>query len=286
MKSTSLDLSDKLSSNELDVFRQVERVTSALGLNRHFVVGAQARDMILRYGHNLPSPRMTNDVDFAIAVESWDEFAALRDALIVNEEFRLHPTMRQRLISAHGAIIDLVPFGSLEHPSGTISWPPDYSTVMSTIGFAEAYDHALQVRLANDLTVRVASLAGFSLLKIVAWHDRHYERDAQDIGFVMRHYLDAGNQERLYGEGAEYGDLLDEDFDYEMASARMLGRDIAKLLTTNSRAVVEKILTEAVEENGTQALATAMVRNNANFHGDLDAAISMLIMLQRGIHER
>lgn len=285
MSSTSLDLSGKLPAAQVEIFRQVGRVTTMLALGRHFVIGAQARDLILRHGHNLPSQRMTNDVDFGIALDSWGEFARLRDALINTEQFTPHPTTRQRLISAGGTIIDLVPFGSLEDPPGTISWPPDFSTVMSTIGFSEAYSHTLRVRLADDLVVRVASLAGFTLLKIVAWGDRHYERDAQDVGFVMRHYLDADNRERLYGEEAEHADLLDMDFDYEMASARMLGRDVAKLLTTDSRIVVEQVLAEAVEANSTHALAAAMIRNSANFHGDLDVALSMLLMLHKGVTE-
>lgn len=284
MKSISLDLSGKLPAIQIEVFRRIERVTAKLGLNRYFVIGAQARDLILRHGYSLPSQRLTNDVDFGIAVESWSEFTALRDALISAENFMFHPTMHQRLISVE-TIIDLVPFGSLESSPGTISWPPDFSTVMNTIGFAEAYEHAIQVCLADDLVVHVASPAGFVLLKIVTWHDRRYERDAQDIAFVMRHYLDAGNQERLYGESAEYGDLLDGDFDYELSGARMLGRDIAKLLQVGSRAVVEQVLIEATEENSTYALAAMMVRNKANFHGDLDRAVSMLLMLQRGILE-
>lgn len=34
----------------------------------------------------------------------------------------------------------------------------------------------------RDLVVKVASLAGMALLKIVAWSDRRFERDAQDFG--------------------------------------------------------------------------------------------------------
>jgi predicted nucleotidyltransferase len=88
---------------------------------------------------------------------------------------------------------------------------------MNAIGFREAYDPALKARLASDVVVMVASLAGFALLKIIAWSDRRLERDAQDLGFVMRRYLDAGNQDRLF---TEHADLIGEEFDYEMAGAR------------------------------------------------------------------
>lgn len=67
--------------------------------------------------------------------------------------------MRQRLVHESGLLIDLVPFGDLEEVSGQISWPPDFSIVMSTVGFREAYDHSIEVRITDDLIVRVASPA-------------------------------------------------------------------------------------------------------------------------------
>lgn len=63
---------------------------------------------------------------------------------------------------------------------------------MSTTGFPEAYANSFEVSLAHDLIVKVASLAGLALMKIVAWDERHFERDAEDLALIMRHYLDAG----------------------------------------------------------------------------------------------
>ena len=66
-------------------------------------------------------------------------------------------------------------------------------------------------------------------------------------------------------------DLLNEEFDYDKASARVLGRDIGKLLTETSRRVLERILSD---ENSADTLATVMIRNKANYHGDY---LSMLL---------
>ena len=54
-----------------------------------------------------------------------------------------------------GLLIDLVPFGGLEEVRGQISWPPDFSIVMSTVGFREAYDNSIEVRIANHLIVKL-----------------------------------------------------------------------------------------------------------------------------------
>jgi predicted nucleotidyltransferase len=210
----------------------------------------------------------------------------LRDALVTRENFQRHPTKQQRLLHAEGAIVDLVPFGELEERSGVIAWPPDFSVVMSTVGFREAYESSIDVRIADNLVVKVASLAGLALLKFVAWSDRRYERDAQDLGLIMRHYLDAGNQDRLYIEGGDCSDLLlEEDFDYEAASARILGRDVAQLFTDQSRQLIERVLSEETNQAGTFALAMAMVRNNANYHGDSDLALARLAKLQQGVFD-
>jgi predicted nucleotidyltransferase len=193
--------------------------------------------------------------------------------------------MRQRLVHESGLLIDLVPFGDLEEVSGQISWPPDFSIVMSTVGFREAYDHSIEVRITDDLIVRVASLPGLALMKIVAWDDRRFERDAQDLGQIMRHYLDAGNQDRVYSEQGDCFDLLNEEFDYEKASARILGRDIGWLVTDISRPILERVLPKGPDQGNLDALATVMIRNSANYYGDYDMALSMLTELRTGMSE-
>lgn len=284
MSNTSLDLSNKVPAEQVNIIRQVVHATENQGL-RLFIVGAQARDLVLQYAYDLPVHRATNDIDFGIILESWDEFTKLRDGLIATSKFQSHQTMRQRLVHQSGLLIDLVPFGGLEEVSGQIVWPPDFSIVMSTAGFREAYDNSVEVRIADDLTVRVASLAGLALMKIVAWDERRFERDAHDLGLIMRHYLDAGNQDRVFSEQGDYFDLLNEEFDYEKASARILGRDVGRLLTDTSRLILERVLSEEADRKSAGALATVMIRNNANYHGDYDLGLAMLAELRIGVLE-
>ena len=285
MTNVSLDLSNKVPAGHVDVIRRVVRTATNLGLTRLFIVGAQARDLILQYAYNLPVRRATNDVDFGIVVETWEEFAKFRDDLIASEGFQAHPHQQQRLIHEGGAVIDLVPFGNLEQATGLIVWPPDFAVEMSTVGFREAYATSVDVRLADDLVVKVTSLAGLALMKIVAWSDRHFERDAQDLGLIMKHYLDAGNQDRVYGDKGDCSDLLNEDFDYDKASARVLGRDVGQLLTDRSRVVAEQVLSEGTDGAGTAILAVAMVRTGANYHGDADLALMMLAEFRQGLSD-
>jgi predicted nucleotidyltransferase len=284
MINISLDLSNKLPAEQINIIRQVVHAAESQGL-RLFIVGAQARDLLLQYVYDLSVSRATNDIDFGIVVESWDEFTKLRDDLIASKKFQSHKTMRQRLVHESGLLIDLVPFGDLEKPSGQIAWPPDFSVVMSTVGFREAYDNSINIHIADDLVVKVASLAGLALMKIVAWDDRRFERDAQDLGLIMKHYLDAGNQDRVYSEQGDCSDLLNDQFDYDKASARILGRDVRRLLTVSSRPIVERVLSEAMDDTSARVLVTAMIRSNANYHGELDIALGMLAEFVGGVRD-
>src|SRR5207302_1009016 len=147
-----------------------------------FVVGAKARDLVLHYAYGIPQRRATNDIDFGLLMSSWEEFDRLKQALIATDKFVAHPHMQHRLLSEeYSAIVDLVPFGEIENPKGVVAWHPDFTTRMSTFGFREAWETSIRVRLAEGVEIAVASLAGLALLKLVAWNDRHYQRDAQDL---------------------------------------------------------------------------------------------------------
>ena len=63
MNNTSLDLSNKLPAEQVSVIRQVVRTAERQRLPL-FIVGAQARDLLLQYVYDLKVHRATNDIDF------------------------------------------------------------------------------------------------------------------------------------------------------------------------------------------------------------------------------
>jgi len=98
---------------------------------------------------------------------------------------------------------------------------------MNMLGFEEARANALHVKISNQVFIPVASLTCQVILKFFAWQDRRpVQKDAVDIIFIIKNYLQAGNQQRLFDQHAE---LITDDFDYEHAGAILLGRDIAEV---------------------------------------------------------
>ncbi|NOZ09512.1 MAG: hypothetical protein GXP09_00470 [Gammaproteobacteria bacterium] len=257
-----LDISGKIDQQTVAIFGLIASVSEARNL-KFFVVGATARDLVLQHGFGIEARRATRDIDLAVQVSNWDEFEALKMGLIKTGSFA-KTRMTQRLQYQETMPVDIVPFGAIKEADGTISWPPKHVIRMNILGFEDAYQDAMQIRLSLEpsLEILVASPSSLAALKLLAWNDRApaNTRDAIDLNFITRNYLDAGNNERLHDEHA---DLLDDDFDYVVTGARLLGRDIANILGVESITVLKKILKEQTREADRYPLVEDMTRAGA-----------------------
>jgi len=227
-----LDLAQR---HELDWLGQlVADVRSAVPGLEPLLVGALARDLLLHYGHGVKIQRLTADADFAMAIADWTEFRQARDALLASGLFAPYRQALHRLHHVKHGWIDLIPFGAVERPDGTIAWPPAGNEVMEVIGYAEAAAAAITVALPSGQSVRAVSLPMLAVLKLFAWSDRHRTtqgKDAVDLGLILRSYLEAGNLERLY---EEFAHVITDQFDFEPTSGWLLGRDARASLLRHS----------------------------------------------------
>jgi predicted nucleotidyltransferase len=218
----------------------------------YFVAGATARDLILVNVYGLPPGRATRDIDFGIAVESWEQFADLKDRLIATGEFSADRRALQRLIYMDQAAgfsipVDLIPFRGVTGTDGAITWPPSRDIVMNVAGFEEALASSVLIEMEVDLAVRVASIPGLTLLKLAAWADRGREnnKDAADLYRLLTAYADAGNIDRIYDH--EFDLLEAVEYNMELAGSELLGRDVASIGSSHAMDQVRSLL--ASEEN-------------------------------------
>jgi predicted nucleotidyltransferase len=221
----------------LAILRQLDPVARALGIE-YVVIGATARDILLGGVFRLETGRGTRDVDLAIAVDGWPAFEAMKTRLVATGAFVADQQIVHRLFHLRGERrgypIDLLPFGGIEDAGATIAWPPDRSIVISVAGYREAVDAAAAVEIAPSFVVRVVSLPGLALLKLLAWADRGAvdARDAIDLAMLLRRYQAAGNEDRLYG--AEIAVLEAAGYNVDLAGPRLLGRDVARISRADS----------------------------------------------------
>lgn len=251
---------------------------------RLLLVGATARDLILsHYGEQ--SDRATNDVDFGIQVETWKQVESLKAGLQHTGRFSTDQSQPQRLKYLESFIVDLVPFGRIESADGTIAWPPDQAFGMNVLGFDDAYDGSVILEVTPEIDLPICTLAGLALMKFLAWGDRPNERnrDALDLAFITRKYLDIGNQNRISDKSGDCLDLLDDNFDYDVASARILGRDIARIASSRTRDHIEAILLRETSDSGGFALINAMIERPMLEPNRFDRMLELLKALRMGV---
>lgn len=276
-----IDLSKTIDEGIIEVCQAVSAVADTLGLP-FYIVGATARDIILHKAYGIEPLRATRDIDFGIKVSTMKEFASLKKALVDTGEF-LETRAAQRLIFSNDLPVDIVPFGDIASEGDRVVWsPPNDDVEMNILGFEEAFEHALLVRLSTTpiVDVKVASPAGWALLKIVSWNDRPFpdrQKDATDLALILRNYLQTFDMDDLYEK--EEALIVDEDHDLELVGARLFGRDIQHLATHRSLTAIRNILSQETGRQESYQLVSDMIPRS--MAGESDQFSSHLLLLEK-----
>lgn len=155
-----------IDADNLRILHHVEHACSQTGVE-WMLVGALARDIHLIEIAGIVPSRATNDVDIAVAVESWESFTALKELLISSRKF-VTSNNAQRLLGVDdldGRQLNIVPFGEgIRDANGLIRWPPDAAVVMSVAGFEEAFRSSVEHQIGEQ-RIRLASVPGLAALK-------------------------------------------------------------------------------------------------------------------------
>jgi len=283
MTNISYNLSGRIDPLLLEILQVIQQAASSRGI-LFFVVGATARDIVLNHCHAIWSGRATRDLDIGVDVAGWDEFRELSEALIATGRFAA--TKEPYRLSFKSFPVDIVPYGGVSPDKQSISWPPDHQVIMNIMGFQEAYDYGVTVRLSDEpiLDVKVPTISGMALMKIISWNDRYPERtkDAEDLLFLMGHYAEAGNEDRLYENEVEL--LQAEEFDPVPAGIRLLGRDMASMATTATRETVKAILEAETGEQQRYRLVQDMAQAS-RLRDRFDEMLSKVKKLTEGFTE-
>jgi predicted nucleotidyltransferase len=154
-----------------------------------YVIGATARDIILRQLANTTSGRKTRDLDIAIAIPRWEVFDQIQKRLIA-EGFEKSRDMYQRFYYKDYEL-DVVPYGMIAKEDDYIYWPPEEEIAMSVKGFDEVLSDAITISVDGIYDIKIASLPGLFVLKFNAWIDRQLmtEKDATDMSFIIANYF-------------------------------------------------------------------------------------------------
>ncbi len=281
-----LDLSEKIDPLTIELFEIIKSVADSKGIN-FFVVGASARDMILEYGYDIKTKRATMDIDLGVQVADWGQYEKLKQGLIDTAKFE-QDRQEQRLKYKNILLIDIIPFGKIAEPENNFTWPSEDGNEMNTLGFSESFENAILARIRDNpvLEIKLTSLAGLAIMKIIAWHDNPARgRDAPDLGLILHNYLYAGNEERIFDEENDIFDKIkNEQGDYyKNAGARLLGRDIVKIALPESKKKIIEILEEETKDKGRYKLVEKMIDTYNKSGHNFEDNIELLQQLKLGI---
>jgi predicted nucleotidyltransferase len=196
------------------------------------VVGAAARDILITHVLGTPPDRATSDVDIAVSVGSWPALRRLTEPL--------QTTRNVHTFVVRGCEVDVIPFGGIESPQRTITWPNEHT--MDVLGFQEALACAVLVTLPGGVEVPVASLPAQSVLKLLAWKDRRYShrKDAVDLRTILAAYAEGIYLDQLYDGPVER--LERHGFGPATAAAERLGSQARALIGPAGRTQIGRLL--------------------------------------------
>jgi predicted nucleotidyltransferase len=262
MRNIFLNISDKISPTISKILIVIDEVAKKNNVD-FFVAGATARDIILNTVYGIKVHRATNDIDFAIRINSWEQFNSISKDIIRRGFEKTNIIHRFKF---NNFPVDFVPFGGITNDKTTITWPDKNEKEMSVLGFSEVYENIELVKINEipETIVKFASVEGLTILKLVSWTENpsRSQKDADDLLLIMKSYTDAGNLERLMDE---HSDLVSETFDYQIAGAKLLGRDVTKIAKKETKDFILKLFNDEIDNRTLSMLAKEMSRYEYSF---------------------
>lgn len=107
------------------------------------------------------------------------------------------------------------------------------------------------------------------------------EKDISDLALVLTKYSQLGNEDRIYDEDPEL--MKGEGADLDYAGARLLGRDIAKIMNPETRTEIERILNLHADPEKNDELITGLAKQLPG--KDYNRARKLLDRLKTGLQE-
>lgn len=233
-----------------EVFIIIDKVCHDLGIE-YYLIGAQARNFHLLESGIAPS-RGTQDIDFAVMLPEMRVYEEMKNRLTeigfrkVYEPYRL-------IYDKTNTVIDLLPFGEIEE-EGTVNFM-EWETELSVIGMKEVNEYTVYAEL-EELTIKVSPLEGIVILKLISFSEKPERlKDLDDISEILSNYFDM-NSDRFFEKHLDVVDEIGPDEFTTLAGARLMGRDMKRILSLSeklSRKIESTIQNELDDKPGSIA---------------------------------
>lgn len=245
----------------LEMLAALERGFAAFHVD-FYLVGAVARDIWMTAIHEIPSGRITRDIDFAVFIEDKGTYESLKQYLIEIEHFQPSKTNNFVLLWQGRMQVDLLPFGNIEDENAKVSLEGTGLTSLNMPGFKEIYQSGLpEIELEGEHRFKFCTLPGIVILKLIAWEDRPEIRrdDLKDILTILTHFFEMFT-DQIY---EHHSDLFGkDDFGLDFIAARVMGREMNKIASRNKE--LHGRLSNLLEKNAVDVSTSQLAKIMAN----------------------
>jgi predicted nucleotidyltransferase len=197
---------------------------------RYCLIGALVPELLLK----TPPPRLTNDADAVVTVETLEDFERIKSVLEL-KPYGFTRTREPFRMERGAGKVDLLPYSETLAPDGLLRIPP--STPYNMLGFDKIHRAQTRATIGAGRMVPLVTIPLYVLLKIVAYSDRREPRDPAGVLHCLLLYEE--DADRLYG--VEHDGVL---IDFDVAGAYLLGLDGRALLDMPLATTIGPILTE------------------------------------------
>lgn len=264
----------QLTKPQLSAIQLILDCISELKLD-YFLVGATARNLLFQH-YGLEGLRRTYDWDFAVKVNSWEEYKNLVE-LLAGRGFQ--KTNAIHTLHWEQLVVDIVPFGKIEDASGNIQFPEPDAGTMSMAGF-EDFSRCCEEIKVQGVMLRVGAFTALLGSKILAWNDRKFLDDANDILALIKCYEEFS--ENFYAEVGEDDFPLSDRYDHELARYYLSGRALARSLSEKSRTYCLEIVENWVESDPSEIVAQ-LTRNSIDYEVDYEQLLRRFEFFASGL---
>ncbi len=213
---------ERIKESYQHIFEALERAFRKFDID-YYLIGAQSRDVWTN--HLNLDKRITRDIDYSVFINDRESWNNLTDYLVNMEHFKRDVKEPYRFY--FNGIVDLIPFGGIEQNGEVVLDNP--RTELSVYGCKEVMEEAVII----EGNFKVITLAGLCIMKLIAYDENPGQRtkDFDDYLFIVGNYHEIAGEQLFQGY---YDDLIDGDFELQIASARMLGRHMTPILNRNA----------------------------------------------------
>jgi len=208
-----------------------------------YLIGARARDFWFS-AKDIPYKRFTQDIDFTVLIDNIEKYEKLRDHLHNTGSFIISNSFPQRVFSSDRKfMIDILPFGKIEKSYYVIFKDKD-KTRISVQGMKEVYEKAVKFRISGGHEIKISSIPGLVILKLLAWNDKPDERqkDLKDIAVIMDNYFGL-NDDMIY---EKYNELFSRDLEIDEIAIIALGKEMKEIISNSEK--LKNVVIEMLEK--------------------------------------